>query len=230
MESVYQKGLIGRLLGLHGDSIILSWRTEVSGPAFRPKYVCIAFWAGAEIGRGLGPSQETAKESAAARALAKLPQPPWKWPLEGLAEQARACADTANASSSTQVDDTSTGQSPGPLQSTTSSAADVGSVALDQTALHDQRPACDHSNGLTECEGSVKEVKTAPPDASVLDFKREKLRREARPKDSTTRLRPVHVISRLAAQHYSPPSPPKIQVVNVGGGIEYVLATRPDQN
>ncbi|KAF9225707.1 hypothetical protein BS17DRAFT_777538 [Gyrodon lividus] len=82
MSSVYQRHLTRRLEVLHSGTgnitNMIRWDTQVSGPSPCPTYTCILYVAGIEMGWGSGSNQEVAKESAAARALARLPQPSQK--------------------------------------------------------------------------------------------------------------------------------------------------------
>ncbi|KAN0084122.1 hypothetical protein V8E55_007626 [Tylopilus felleus] len=73
--SVYQDLLLRRLQTLDSDHIDdrINWVTAASGPLQRPTYTALFYLDGVEIGRGAGPTRGAAKESAAARALARLP-------------------------------------------------------------------------------------------------------------------------------------------------------------
>ncbi|KAF8556818.1 hypothetical protein OG21DRAFT_526138 [Imleria badia] len=76
IQSVYQILLSYRLRTLHGDALDArtNWVTTASGPLQRPTYTALCYFDGVETGRGSGPTRDAAKESAAARALARLPR------------------------------------------------------------------------------------------------------------------------------------------------------------
>ncbi|KAF8438001.1 hypothetical protein L210DRAFT_3545182, partial [Boletus edulis BED1] len=51
----------------------INWVMTSSGPLPRPTYTALLYFDGAEMTRGSGPTRDVAKESAAARALTRLP-------------------------------------------------------------------------------------------------------------------------------------------------------------